>query len=103
MKGLEDSYLDDQKKNAKPQEETIQIGEQIIRSRGRGTKRALQLRFSSDEESEAEAEEGDKDKMDADSSEVPSSKIIDDSILDSPPPSPPKKSDNFRTQVLGSK
>uniref|UniRef100_A0AC35FZJ5 Uncharacterized protein n=1 Tax=Panagrolaimus sp. PS1159 TaxID=55785 RepID=A0AC35FZJ5_9BILA len=106
LKGLEVSYEIEKKKQdgpEKPHEENIQIGDRTIRSRGRGTKRALNLHFSSDDESENEEEANDAtmDETAGVSAEGKTNDLIDDSILNSPTPSPPKPSDNFRNQILG--
>uniref|UniRef100_A0A914Q964 Uncharacterized protein n=1 Tax=Panagrolaimus davidi TaxID=227884 RepID=A0A914Q964_9BILA len=110
LKGLEVSYEIEKKKQdgpEKPHEENIQIGDRTIRSRGRGTKRALNLHFSSDDESEdesekeKEADDATMNKASAVSAKGKTNDLIDDSILNSPTPSPPKPSDNFRNQILG--
>uniref|UniRef100_A0AC34F490 Uncharacterized protein n=1 Tax=Panagrolaimus sp. ES5 TaxID=591445 RepID=A0AC34F490_9BILA len=108
LKDLEVSYEVQKKLNPEqPHEENIQIGDRTIRSRGRGTKRALNLHFSSDEEESDDEKDEDEPMKEAPPSESQTKEaakeVIDDSILDSPPPSPPKASDNFRNQILGKK
>uniref|UniRef100_A0A7E4VXL9 Nuclear cap-binding protein subunit 3 n=1 Tax=Panagrellus redivivus TaxID=6233 RepID=A0A7E4VXL9_PANRE len=77
-----------------PQEEVLQIGDQEVRSRGRGTKKALNLRFDSSDESESEpeAEEAMPDVDDLEDYQEPVTETAK-----------PKPSDLFLSSVLSKK